>query len=118
MDENPYAPPSLPAQSGENESASSHVAKSFIVGATALFLEFVSFQSLSLAWTWAQTRLHLEDWKLPGEWDLAYLAIVPATMLTIWLARLTWRSERWDWWASLQIGISLTVWTVLAMLDV
>lgn len=44
------------------------------------------------------------------------LAVIPAALLTVWLACVTWRSERWDWWASVQIGASLTLLTILESL--
>lgn len=110
MTENPYEPPQLPAVPNYSDRVPASGAKRFLTTATALVVFVSAFQSLAHAIGWLTRRLAAPS-------ALYWLAVLPALMLAFWLARLTWRSERWDWWASVQIGAALTIWTVVASLS-
>lgn len=116
MAENPYQPPQLGTESRPRARRFGAPVKLVITGAAAALVGYVLFECFALAI--GRFAIGPDRHLLPREWKPTYLAAAAAALLTVYLTALSWRSQRWDWWVSVQIGVALTAWTALATWNV
>lgn len=116
MAENPYQPPQIGAESRPRARPFGAPVKLVITGAAAALVGYVLFECLALAIE--RFLMGLDRHLLPRGLKASYLAAAAAILLTTYLTILAWRSQRWDWWVSVQIGVALTAWTALATWNV